>query len=219
MKKKNFYAGIFLTSAAMVLGSTGAVYAAGNTSATGYPQYDEILNRYYNGISQNWGIAEFQDDGLCYVAGYTTDVSKLGYYLKDIDRDGVEELLIGAIDDEYYTGMIYDFYTILNGRLVQVVSSGERDRYYLCKDDKIANEGSGGAMNSSFNYYEYESGKLKKIETVFTDGIYDEQNPWFYTTADSLEDHSTPITEEVGRSIISKYEYAEIPFTSLAELQ
>ena len=61
----------------------------------------------------------------------------LGYYLTDIDGDGIEELMIGATGENAYTGMFYDLYTIVNDQRALVVSSGERDRYYLCVDGTV----------------------------------------------------------------------------------
>ena len=42
------------------------------------------------------------------------------------------------------------------------MSSGERDRYYICEDNTIANECSGGLSNFVRNYYNLVSGKQYK---------------------------------------------------------
>lgn len=42
------------------------------------------------------------------------------------------------------------------------MSSGERDRYYICEDYMIANECSGGLSNFVWNYYNLVSGKQYK---------------------------------------------------------
>lgn len=194
-------------------------------SITGYPEYDEVIRKYYHGASLNWTIQEFSEDGLCYLFGYTPDINKIGYYVMDIDGDGTDELLIGLCGYEdsmglygYNNGMMYDLYTMINGERVQILSSGERDRYYLCQDNVIANEGSGGALSSSWDYYNLENGELEIKEAVFYDGYHDEENPWFYTTADPYENYSNPISEETARSLIAQYEYQNIPFISLATL-
>ena len=219
MRKKIFDAGVLLTSAMFMLGNAGAVYAAGEVSGTGYSEYDEILSKYYEGVSAGWDMQQLEENGLNYLFSYEPDVNTLGYCVKDIDNDGTEELFIGKMNNQgNYAEMLYDMYTMTDGKAVQVLTSGERDRYFLCSDNKIANEGSGGAMNSIWSYYNYKEGKMEVIETVFTDGYRDEQNPWFYTSSGDLSDYSTPITEEEGRSIISNYEYVTDLYSPVTEL-
>lgn len=219
MRKKNFYAGVLLTSVMFMLGNAGAVYAADNASATGYPEYDEILSKYYEGVSAGWDMQQLQENNLNYLFSYEPDINTLGYCLRDIDNDGTEELFIGKTNDQdYYEGMVYDMYTMLDGKAVQVLTSGERDRYFLCKDNTVAEEGSGSAWYSLWSYYNYKDGKLEKIETVFTDGQHDPQNPWFYTTSDSGDDYSTPLTEENAQSIIDSYEYVTDLYSPVTDL-
>lgn len=219
MKKKNFYIGILLTSAMFVLGSTGSVFAVDTGWTTGYPEYDEILSKYYEGVSSHWNTQGFQENDLDYLFGYDPSINTLGYCLKDIDDDGTPELFVGRTDDQgIYMGMLYDFYTITDGKLVKVLESGERDRFYLCENNEIAEEGSGSAVTASHTYYNYKNGKLEKIEEVLFDAYQDEQNPWFYVAADSEDIYSTPITEEEGNSIISSYEYVTDLYQPVATL-
>lgn len=217
MKKKNFCAGVLLTSVICILGSTGAVYAADNASSTVYTEYAEILSRYYDGVSSYWSTSDFQANGLNYLFGYDPNVNTLGYYLKDIDNNGTEELFIGRTDDEgIYMGMIYDMYTMVDGELTQVLTSGERDCFYLCEDNEIAELGSGGALSTSHCYYNYENGKLEKTEEVFMDGFYDEQNPWFYSTGEDV--HEISITEEEGQAVIDSHKYVTNPYKPVSGL-
>lgn len=189
-----------------------------NSAITGYPEYDEIIRQYYTGMISNWSMGEFSEKNLCYLAGSEMGgADNLGYHLTDIDGDGIEELMIGATGENAYTGMFYDLYTIVNDQRALVVSSGERDRYYLCVDGTVANEGSGGASNSVYNYYNLVSGQLELKEGVFLDAYSHPENPWFYTTTSTMEDYSNPISEEEGRNVISKYVYMDIPYIPLKE--
>lgn len=190
-----------------------------NSVITGYPEYDEIIRQYYTGMISNWSMEEFSEKNLCYLAGSEMGgADNLGYHLADIDGDGIEELMIGATGENAYTGMFYDLYTIVNDQRALVVSSGERDRYYLCVDDTVANEGSGGASNSVYNYYNLVSGQLELKEGVFLDAYSHPENPWFYTTTSTMEDYSNPISEEEGRNVIGKYVYMDIPYIPLKEI-
>ena len=48
-------------------------------SITDYPEYDEIVNQYYNGMVLNWSTEDFREHNLCYLAGYETGVAQIGY--------------------------------------------------------------------------------------------------------------------------------------------
>ena len=187
-------------------------------SITGYPEYDEIVNQYYNGMALNWSTEDFREHNLCYLAGYETGVDRIGYCVRDINGDGVDELMIGRIDEYSDPGLFYDLYTMIDGQRVLVKSSGERDRYYLCQDQTIANEGSGGAVLSVWGYYDFVSGQLQLKESVFMDGNTHPENPWFYTTTAFFEDYSNPISDEEAENIINKYTYETIPYISLADI-
>lgn len=187
-------------------------------SITGYPEYDEIVNQYYNGASLNWSTEDFREHNLCYLAGYETGVDQIGYCVRDINGDGVDELMIGGIGEYSDPGMFYDLYTMIDGQRVLVKSSGERDRYYLCQDQTIANEGSSGAALVIWGYYDFVSGQLQLKEGIFTDGDKHPENPYFYTTTTFYEDYSNPISEEEAENIINKYTYETIPYISLADI-
>jgi hypothetical protein len=80
---------------------------------------------------------------------------QLGFWLHDMDGNGIPELLIGATGAEYYDeSLIYDMFTLEEGRPVRILVSSARIRYYLCEDDLILHEGSGGApYNLSILFY------------------------------------------------------------------
>lgn len=190
-----------------------------NTAITNYPEYDEIINQYYTGMISNWPMDEFMERNLCYLAGREMGgADNLGYCLMDINEDGTDELLIGFPGENAYKGMFYDLYTMVDGQRVLVVSSRERDRYYVCQDYTIANEGSGGALTSAFSYYNLISGQLELKEEILFNAYDHPENPWFYITTDTFDDYSTPISEEDGRAVISNYTYMDIPYTLLKEI-
>lgn len=184
------------------------------------PAYAEILEKYKSGVSKGWGIQEFAAAGLCYLFGYYSDTSQAGYALMDINNDGVEELILGESGlPDSYIGMFYELYTINAGQLTLVASSQERSRYYLCAGNEIAHEGSGGAFNSFSSYYNLKGGGLSMIEAVVYDGMYDQENPWFYCITGLTEEDYTPITEGEADRIRQSHEYADITFTPLSEFE
>lgn len=191
-----------------------------DSPVTSYPEYDEIIWQYYNGVNANWSMEDYSEKNLCYLAGYETSSSDIGYCTMDIDGDGIEELLIGSVnkDADPYTGMFFDLYTMIDGQRTLVVSSAERNRYYLCEDHTIAYEGSGSAWNSDYKYYDFVSGKLQFKENVFYDAYDHPENPWFYAITEDCTDYSTPISEEEGQNIMEKYSHMNIPYVSLSEI-
>ena len=219
MKKKTLLTGILAATMLLATGSISTVYGAEIKTLADYPQYKEIVQKYYEGASAGWDISQFQENNLCYLAGYYSDINKLGYCLLDVDSDGTDELFIGTTEDEGYEGMFFDMYTLTDGKAELVTTSGERDRYYLCEDNTIANEGSSSAFLSVNYYYEYKSGKLNLQDGIVNDGELDPQNPWFYGTLDNGEDSLEPISEGAADSIKSKYKYMKLSFSPLSDAQ
>lgn len=219
MKKKTLLTGILTAAMLFATGGLSTVYGSETKTLADYPQYNEIVQKYYEGASAGWDISQFQENNLCYLAGYYSDINKLGYCLLDVDSDGTDELFIGTTEDEGYEGMFFDMYTLTDGKAELVATSGERDRYYLCEDNTIANEGSSSAFLSVNYYYEYKSGKLNLQDGIVNDGELDPQNPWFYGTLDNGEDSLEPISEGAADSIKSKYKYMKLSFSPLSDAQ
>ena len=201
MKKKTLLTGILAAAMLFATGGLSTVYGSETKTLADYPQYKEIVQKYYEGASAGWDISQFQENNLCYLAGYYSDINKLGYCLLDVDSDGTDELFIGTTEDEGYEGMFFDMYTLTDGKAELVATSGERDRYYLCEDNTISNEGSSISFLSVNYYYEYKSGKLNLQDGIVNDGELDPQNPWFYGTLDNGEDSLEPISEGAADSI------------------
>lgn len=219
MKKKTLLTGILAAAMLFATGGLSTVYGSETKTLADYPQYNEIVQKYYEGAFAGWDISQFQENNLCYLAGYYSDINKLGYCLLDVDSDGTDELFIGTTEDEGYEGMFFDMYTLTDGKAELVATSGERDRYYLCEDNTIANEGSSSAFLSVNYYYDYKSGKLNLQDGIVNDGELDPQNPWFYGTLDNGEDSLEPISEGAADSIKSKYKYMKLSFSPLSDAQ
>lgn len=79
-------------------------------------------------------------------------------------------------------GMIYDLYTYINGKIVKLLSSGERSRFYLGNDNRIYFEGSESAFNSvreKYIYYGYQE-TLSLSEALICDTYFNKENPYYY---------------------------------------
>ncbi len=130
----------------------------------------------------------------------------LGYRIEDIDGNGIEELIFGENWGEHT--VIYDIYTIFEGELVHVLDGWDRNRYYLCENGMIANEGSGGAGRSHYGYFTFDGVELHLAEAVIYDGDKDRENPWFYSVESEYDaEYAEPISEERAAEIINQYVY------------
>ena len=108
MKRKALLA--TLLCAFLLLGSFSAcAEAAGGKRMAGLPShaqnsgiYDEILQKYYDVLYADWYMPltaeDIEEMGLCYMLAYLHEDEKawVGYYLQDINGDGIDELFIGS---------------------------------------------------------------------------------------------------------------------------
>ena len=180
---------------------------------TGYPQYDEVLANICDlRFAGTQGIeTEFSSDLLTANDYYQTP----GWLLRDLDGDGIPELLLGANWDEGHA-VIFNIYRSGGTRAVRVVNGWNRNRWYLCTDGSLANEGSSSAFESSYSYYRYTSGELQHLETLlYLDGGSG-GSPWRYSvTTDqyvsSGDFHS--VTEAEATAVMDKYTHETLILT------
>jgi len=175
--------------------------------------YKDILDMFYQKISYGWEKTE--EVSLIFFQGYpqTQTLSGVGYSFVDLDNNGMPELLV-TTTQEAMNGMIYDLYSYVDGKIIHLASSMERDRFYLCEDNTIYNEGSGGATVSSAEMFEISSDKhsLSLKEMVVYNEDLNQENPWFYGTEECYDskfgynaDYLTGITGEEALTIENKY--------------
>ena len=138
---------------------------------------------------------------------------ELGYSLKDLDRNGIPELLIGASGSEYYDEtLIYDLFTVEDGVPVRVLASSARVRYYLAEEDLILHEGSGGAAyNMSLLYYLAGSKLELATGIVMADAecfeVYEDRESYFSERKAS----DRVITQEYYYDLMEKMEDLTVP--------
>ena len=180
---------------------------------TGYPQYDEVLANICDlRLAGTQGTeTEFSSDLLAVNDYYQTP----GWLLRDLDGDGIPELLLGANWDEGHT-VIFNIYRYGGTRAVRVVNGWNRNRWYLCTDGSLANEGSSSAFESSYSYYRYTSGELQHLETLLylDDGFGG--SPWRYSVTTDQYVNSGDfhfVTEAEATAVMDKYTYETLTFT------
>ena len=180
---------------------------------TGYPQYDVVLANICDlRLAGTHGTeTDFSSDLLTANDYYQTP----GWLLRDLDGDGIPELLLGANWDEGHA-VIFNIYRYGGTRAVRVVNGWNRNRWYLCTDGSLANEGSSSAFESNYSYYRYTSGELQHLETLLYLDDGSGGSPWRYSVTtdqyvNSGDFHS--VTEAEATAVMDKYTYETLTFT------
>ena len=180
---------------------------------TGYSEYDVVLANICDlRLAGTHGTeTDFSSDLLTANDYYQTP----GWLLRDLDGDGIPELLLGANWDEGHT-VIFNIYRSGGTRAVRVVNGWNRNRWYLCTDGSLANEGSSSAFESSYSYYRYTSGELQHLETLMYLDDGSGGSPWRYSVTtdqyvNSGDFHS--VTEAEATAVMDKYTHETLAFT------
>lgn len=106
-------------------------------------EYVQVLKSYSNALQNGYDMDQMQEAGLNrYLA--EEKLSDVGYITKDLDNNGIEELIIGKIG-EYYgdIGNLYDLYTISDNGLIRIIEGTPRDNFFLCDGARFSNVWSG----------------------------------------------------------------------------
>ena len=171
--------------AANVSGANGEKIDVG-AGTKGERLYKEVLEKHLKAIEESWDADKLEKEHMSsmYAAMASGDGKVLdtaGYAYRDINHDGIEELLIGEISDGDWKGVIYDIYTIVDRKPKHVVSGWDRNRFYDYDDSLLVNESSGGANESDVIVYSLNSNTADlMLQLAFKyDGYTDEKNPWF----------------------------------------
>ena len=182
-------------------------------STTGYAAYDALLAEISD--LRRSGASEAQTDFSHDLLSANDSYQTPGWLLRDLDGDGIPELLLGADWGDGHS-VIFNIYRLDGAKAVRVVDGWNRSRWYLCTDGSLANEGSSSAFESSYSYYRYTSGELQHLETLlYLDGGSG-GSPWRYSvTTDqyvsSGDFHS--VTEAEATAVMDKYTHETLILT------
>ena len=182
-------------------------------STTGYAAYDALLAEISD--LRRSGASEAQTDFSHDLLSANDYYQTPGWLLRDLDGDGIPELLLGADWGDGHS-VIFNIYRLNGAKAVRVVDGWNRSRWYLCTDGSLANEGSSSAFESSYSYYRYTSGELQHLETLlYLDGGSG-GSPWRYSvTTDqyvsSGDFHS--VTEAEATAVMDKYTHETLILT------
>ena len=182
-------------------------------STTGYATYDALLAE-ISGLRRS-GASEAQTDFSHDLLSANDYYQTPGWLLRDLDGDGIPELLLGADWGDGHS-VIFNIYRLDGAKAVRMVDGWNRSRWYLCTDGSLANEGSSSAFESSYSYYRYTSGELQHLETLlYLDGGSG-GSPWRYSaTADHYVSSGDfrSVTEAEATAVRDKYTHETLILT------
>lgn len=222
-------------------GNPNAIYAAslwGETNRsiikTGVDLYDDLLREitdYCYGLASS---AQAPDCSYLIFKDHLDPMFQIGVKLMDLDKNGQNDLLISEYNGLYGTcNEVYDAYTIKNGKLVHLLSTGERNRYYLHEGGYVSREWAESAAISGTDFYRLTDGVLTFLERVTHDdyyaveiGLVDSMASitevfWFHTThtPDGSNEGYVSITEQQAQDRIDAFTAAhpkwDVNFLSL----
>ena len=182
-------------------------------STTGYAAYDALLGEISD--LRRSGASEAQTDFSHDLLSANDYYQTPGWLLRDLDGDGIPELLLGADWGDGHS-VIFNIYRLDGAKAVRVVDGWNRSRWYLCTDGSLANEGSSSAFESSYSYYRYTSGELQHLETLLYLDDGSGGSPWRYSVTtdqyvNSGDFHS--VTEAEATAVMDKYTHETLAFT------
>lgn len=103
------------------------------------------------------------------------------YALKDLNKDGIPELIIAAAyPDDFTYNVIFGLYTLVNGAPIKLCESSERQRWYLLTDNRVMMEGSSGAASQVYELYTVGGGSLRFSEGFASYNSTDSSGTMFY---------------------------------------
>ena len=130
---------------------------------SGYDAYAELLDHVAQGIRDDWCSEIVDDLGISEAFKRAKDLH-LGWLRRDINNDGTEELLFGAITEEGEPSPIYDIFTMLDGELVHPATGREINYWLLMRDGTLVNEFTSNGWDRYRTPYGFFNGKL--LQTV-----------------------------------------------------
>ena len=160
-------------------------------NGTAIPEaYQPVIAKYVTALTEHWGGEACSNADISILVSYATSPSELGYALLDLDNDGADELII-ANDAERQ--VIYDLYSLVDGKLVHVFTGWDRNSYELREGFRILNIGSNGAASADYVYCHLSRGQLVTDSLIRFDAATDPDHPWFRGTG---ENDLAPIADE-----------------------
>ena len=182
--------------------------------------YSVLLDDYYRVLTEladgdRSEVEDFSEKYSIYGDGfmYEDPLGEVKYVYRDLNNDGVEELIVA---DSYG---ITSVFTLKDGQIINILNGWSRSTEYLCDDNSFYSVGSSSAFTTFYTTRVINSsgdGTIVKEQYIFDTSSANEEDYvgadnvddyWFFTTDDDFDvsnDEST--TEEVAKNYINERE-------------
>ena len=171
---------------------------------------------YLRFISNEWTPSEGRSEAIheMYskaIAEYKEDpsypIDKTGYYLHDINGDGIEELFIEELKDGNHASNIFRIYAVRMGKLACYydIKGSDHDCFYLSDDNTIYEQIYSGAAQTYYIHWKDASKNTIPWMTCIDVLIFNENHeggeeyPWYHATNNYLyenEEYQDRISEK-----------------------
>lgn len=184
--------------------------ASGATAA-----YDGILRGYYEAMAaakadpDNYIYDPTEDTRLNVNLEMYIHTGTLGFAYYDVDGNGIDELIIGSVNEYSAPESVFDIYTFADGALIPVVQGWERNEYRVSPSGEIMNLASAGAMNYWYGFYTLENGGLVRDYVLVYNAEENPDAPYYVVYADETQQLPTDAEAE---AIMSRFENEAIAF-------
>lgn len=140
----------------------------------------------------------------------------IGYAIQDLDGNGIDELIFcdnGNPDYPSESGsLIFNIYTINNGKLENVFYGWERNTATVTKDGNIINFESGGAAYQSWFIYDYKDNQLILKECIYSD-LIDNNLTYFRSYEKYMDENAEQISQEEAFDYIDSFDLVKFDIT------
>lgn len=207
---------VFVLMMALVLNPLGVAMASTMDYVPSHDEwnmtYADLLRLYVSCIN-GWIDGNYADHDLFNTLlvedfmSYDQAKTEAGFVLTDVNHDGIEDLLIVSSEDE-----VVGLFTMVNGRLREVIAGGYRNHCSLLNDGCFYIQGSSGYISASYSIWGLNSyGGLDYYSGCLLDGWFGTDDPqekqWFYydpaSPLSGAEDRRISVIEaELWRDVV-----------------
>ncbi len=124
-----------------------------------YAPYAELIQKTVEGIQTGWSDYTPEELGVSDIFKRAQDM-RLGWLQRDINGDGVDELLFGKITEDSEPSAVFDIYCLVGQTVSHPAAGWEYNCWYLLPDGHLMNEYSSTGYDLYRNAYGLFNGVL-----------------------------------------------------------